>query len=138
MNEFKIKGHTYRANKICAMDQLHLVRRLAPAVVGVVGLAGVKDIKALGPAMLLSKIGPFLDALGRMSDDDVEFVTDMCLSVIERQVGADRGWQKVGGSRALQYEDIDLAVMLRLAFEAGKENLAGFFDALQSMFQGEE
>lgn len=137
MTEFDVGEKTYRVGKIDARRQWHLVRRVAPALVGVVGIASLtnEEGQVVNPRAMIEKIEPFLAALGKMSDEDTDYVLDTCLSVVQRKIEGDRGWSSVGSGGALMFDDIDLAVMMRLAFEAGRENLSGFFDALQSMFQ---
>jgi hypothetical protein len=124
------------------------VRRIAPALMGVIGLADLapsapapaegepRPAPKIDLATLADKIEPFLAALGNMTDENADYVIDTCLSVVERKVGGDRGWQKIGTGGALMYDDIDLATMLQLVFRAGAENLSGFFDAAMSMFPG--
>jgi hypothetical protein len=136
MREIEISGQTYRIGSIAAMRQLHIVRRVAPALVGVLGLSSIKAAADgnLNFRELIDKLEPFMEALGAMKDEDVDYVMDNCLAVVERKVPGDRGWQRVGTTQALMYDDIDLLVMLRLSWEAGRENLEGFIVAFQQMF----
>lgn len=137
MSEVEINGHTYRIGKIDAMRQWHMVRRIAPALIGVLGMANLRAAakdEEMDVRELIDRIEPFLEALSKMSDEDNDYVIDTCLSVVERNVGNDRGWIKIGTSGQLQYDDIDLLVILRLTFEAGRENLLGFFAALRRMY----
>ena len=131
-----ISGHEYRFGRLSAMKQWNVLRRIAPAIIGVLGLANIKSAADdnLDVRSLIDKIEPFLEAMSKLSDDDNEYVIDTCLSVVTRQVGGDRGWVSVGTSGSLQYEDIDMLVMLRLVFETGRENLAGFFAAFRQMY----
>ena len=135
MKEVEISGNTYRIGKIDARRQWHVVRRIAPALVGVISLVDAQDDDAVG---LINKIEPFLSALAKMSDDDSDYVLEICLSVVQRKIDGDRGWSSVGTPSSLMFEDIDLAGMMRIAFEAGSENLAGFFAAIKSMFPTHE
>ncbi len=133
MTEIEIDGQTYRFGKLDARRQWHVVRRVAPALAGVVSLVGAAQDD---DGAILSKIEPFLAALGRMTDEDTDYVLDACLSVVHRKVDGDRGWASVGLSTALMFDDIGLATMMKIAFESGRENLGGFFAELRSMFPG--
>lgn len=132
----EISGHEYQFGKLPAMTQWNVLRRVAPAIVGVLGLANVKAAadNELDAKDLVTKIEPFLAAMAKLSDADNEYVIDTCLSVVKRKVDGDRGWAQVGTSNALMFDDISMLVMLRLVFETGRENLAGFFDALRQMY----
>lgn len=135
MREFEVSGQTYRAGVISARDQFRIVKRLVPAVLGLMSVADFA--KSLGgDGGVLDKMQPFARILSDMPDPDAELILDTCLAVIERKVEGDRGWTKIGSSGGLMYQDINLAVMMRLAYEAGRENLEGFFAALQQMFPG--
>lgn len=137
MSEIEIGGQIYRISKIAAMRQLHIVRRVAPALLGAVG--GVAALQAaaedgMNIRQVLDRMEPFMEALSNMKDEDVDYVVDNCLAVVERKVSGDRGWQKVGISGQLMYDDMDLLVILRLTWEAGRENLEGFISAFRQMF----
>lgn len=139
----EISGHQYQFGKLSAMKQWNVLRRVAPAMVGVLGMANLKAAAAADGGEnqfdvkdLIDKIEPFLDAMSKLSDEDNAYVIDACLSVVTRGQEGDRGWAPVGSSSALMFQDIDLLVMMRLVFEAGRENLLGFFAAFQQMYPG--
>lgn len=135
MLEFTVGAHSYRAGKIDARKQFHLVRRLVPTLVGLISLA---EMREKGLRAILENIGAFTNALARMSDEDADYIMDTLLAAVQRKIEGDRGWASVSGSAGMMFEDISLALMMRLAFEAGRENLQGFFDELQSAFLGEQ
>lgn len=131
MTEFEISGQTYRAGRLDAFAQLHVARRLLP-VVG--GFGGVEQMKTGGAAGLMGQLGPGLDAFAKLPNDDVDFVINTCLGVVQRQVAGDRGWQKItaGGGLAM-FEDIDLIVMLQLVWKVLEAHLEGLFFTLQRL-----
>ena len=44
MSEIEISGRTYRIGKIAAMRQLYIVKRIAPPMVSVLGMANIKAV----------------------------------------------------------------------------------------------
>ncbi len=139
MTEKTIGGHNYRFGKIDARTQFHIVRRLAPTIAGLMTMADLvgEGEASPSPGDLLTKIEPFLQAIGAMSDTDANYILDHCLAVAQRGVEGDRGWSPVmaQGGR-LMFEDIDIGVMMQLAFEAARENLEGFFGVMASALPG--
>lgn len=136
----EISGHEYAFGKLSAMTQWNVLRRIAPAMVGVLGMANLKGVasgeEGFDVRDLIDRIEPFLAAMANLSDEDSKRVIDACLSVVTRKQEGDRGWASVGTSDMLMFQDIDLLVMMRLVFEAGRENLLGFFAAFQQMYPG--
>lgn len=153
--EFKHGPHTYRAGKLPAMTQLHVTRRLAPFLSSLMGavskgelaamLKGNKekgnkeegskaegskaDVAALGVAAM----GPLLDAVGSMPDEQVEYVINTCLSVVERKQ-ATGGWAPAMSGGQLQFEDIDMTGLLAITRNVLQRDLAGFFGASLQAF----
>lgn len=133
MSEIQIGDHVYRLGKLNAFAQFHIARRLAP-VLGSLGAAAVSlpsamdGAVAVGESDTLSVLGPIADAVSKMSDVDVDYVLNTCLSVCARQQGAQ--WARVqapGGG--LMFQDIDLSALMQLAFAVIRENLGNFFPA---------
>lgn len=120
--ETTIKGKTYRAGRMDARRQFHVVRRLAPLLSGLTDLAALKSDP-------MAALGPLAETIATMKDEDADYVLDACLEVTERQQAAG-GWAKVMRHGSLMFEDLDMADMLRLAGAALVENLGGFFDGL--------
>lgn len=129
---FRIGGIEYQAGKLDAKRQFHIVRRLLPVFSGVFDEGSpdsLSDEKALGA---------FLKAAGEMEDDQIDYVIDNCLSIVQRH--DDNIWANItvplpGGKQALRYKDIDdMATMLTIVYHVIRGNLSGFFDALPSDF----
>jgi hypothetical protein len=132
MREFRIGDHLYRARQMNARQQFHVARRLAPLVGQVAALSGLlagsQDSNALFDTMLM----PFAQALSKVSDADCDYVLDACLSVTQRQSGANGSmvWSDVWNARAqrMQFEDIDdVGSMIQIASEVLQDNLGNFF-----------
>ena len=115
--DFQINGIDYKAGKLHAKQQFHIVRRLAPILSGVVGK---------GEAEVLSGIA---EAIASLNDADADFVLFGLLACVERK-DPTGGWAKVSVGESLMYQDIDLVVMLQIAAKAFEGNFSGFFQGL--------
>lgn len=135
LEPFEVGGQTYRAGKINAMTQLHVVRRLAPLIGSVQAMQADPD--GAGDGDLLGRLaGPLATALAAMSDADTEYVVGACLSVCQRQAAGGLGWTPVWSVQAKQpmFDDVDLLAMLQIAAKVLMANVASFTSALpQSM-----
>lgn len=85
--EFEVGAYRYRSAPLSAMDQVHLVRRLAPI------LTALREAAQSGDA--LGMIGPAVEALGSMPDEAVDYVINACMAGVSRQKPGDTGWAKV-------------------------------------------
>lgn len=127
------------------MDQFHVMRRLH----GLAAAAGasfeliqknggaaaleeaVRERKPSG--QILEILAPVLKAVGEMREEDVNYVFDKCLAVVERQIDGDRGWGTVGvRGGGLMFSDIGMPGMLLLTWFTLVENLGDFFSDLLS------
>ena len=130
MEALKVSGHDYVvARRMPAMTQFHVTRRLGPALV----VCGVTFKMMLdGVAVSLDDwaavAGPVLDVVSHMSDDDVEYVINACLRCVDRrnENGTASPLVAPGTDATLMFQDVDMAVMLRLTVEVLRENLANF------------
>lgn len=152
--EFEVGGHAYRAARLDAFQQIHVARRLAPVLGSVAaGLAPIvrELIGALGQAgdnrsgvvigLLASRAEQILaclptlgDALGRINDEDAEYILKTCLGVVQRKV--EGGWNRVtaqnNGSIMPDFDDINGVVALLIARKVVEANLGNFMPALPS------
>jgi len=115
-----VGGFQYRIGRIDARKQFHVARRLAPL------LAGLGDAASLNGDGFAKFLGPIADALSHMSDDDVDYVLDACLSVCHRVQPNGQGAQVMTRS-GLMFQDIDMGQMIQLAVKVIQSNLGGFF-----------
>lgn len=115
--DFAINGVNYKAAKLPAIKQFHIVRRVAPLLAGMTD----KD-KALEGIM---------NGIGSLKDEDANYILFGLLACVEReQVG--HGWAKVSVGESLMFQDIDLAVMFQIATKAFQENYSGFLEGMGS------
>jgi hypothetical protein len=116
----EVGGFQYRIGRIDARKQFHVARRLAPLLAGMTGLPD----KAAG---FSGFIGPLTDALSGMSDEDVDYVLDVCLGVCQRMQPNGHGAPVIARGGGLMFEDIDMGQMVQLAVKVIQQNLSGFF-----------
>jgi len=134
MSEFDIDGTTYRTNrKLSAFEQLHVARRVAPLITRLVPSA--QSSGDTGPTFL-SMMGPIIDGLSQMPDEDVNYIINHCASVVQRAQGGGI-WAPIWNVPAgrLMFEDLDGMQLLRIAIIVMQENLANFMTAPASLFQ---
>lgn len=127
--EFELEGRTYRANKIDARSQFHIVRRLAP-VLGEIAPA-IQGGKKEG----LDALPALASAIAKLSDADADYCIFGLLKAIVRKQDQGLGWTPVSTENLLMYDDISMPIMLQLAFKAFSHNMSGFFAALPSDFK---
>ncbi len=123
--ELELLGVKYRIGKMNALTQLHVGRRLLPALVAV----GIKasDL-AEADATLVDVMEPAVKLIGKMEDTDVNYVLFKALACVTRQQG-ERYAPIISGEHML-FQDIDMPTMIRLTVAVLQENLAGFFALL--------
>lgn len=133
MSEVTIKGQVYLCGRLNARQQLHVVKRLAPVLQGLLPLwamiqqseAGDVSPNELGmhAAVVISQ------TIGQMSDDASDYVLDMCLSAVKFRSPAGT-WAPLrvgnGSGQVMLDAADDLAVQMRLLWEVLYENLQNF------------
>lgn len=125
--EIELDGHTYRIGKLDAIKQWHVFRRLIPVLGSFSGLFSIdQDVVR---STMLNQFLPVFKQLGAMSDLDTDFVLNTCLSVVTRKdTVVPDGWQRVMIQPGhLQFDDIEMVLMLQLTKYVVMENLSSFF-----------
>ncbi len=141
----EVYGKTYQFGKLSAMEQFHVMRRLA-AVSSGLG-EGISKLQAAGgaaailsrdPSQIVSVVSPLMTAIGKMSNEDSEYVINTCMKVVQRKEG-DVAWTPVQSSPGhLMYADIGLTAMVALVWRTLEFNLGGFFSELLSALPSAE
>ena len=138
--EFVFNGQTYLTGKLSAFAQLHLSRRLAPFVAGLVGVAE-SDLKIKTDANgevshegnLQKGLAPLLEAFAGMKDEDMEYIVNTCLDVARRKnTGGNTGLAPIRQNGVAVIE-LPLPAMLAIAYHTIRENMTDFFAALPSL-----
>lgn len=126
--EFTVLDYTYRSGQIDAMTQFHVVRRLAPV------LASFKDVAAQagGGAVGIEALEPVVVAMGRLPDEDVEYIIGKALAVVSRRKSNDAGWAPIWNVAAKrpQFDDIAMPQMLMITMHVIQAALADFLPGL--------
>lgn len=135
-SEVEIAGNVYVITRLPARKQLHIARRLLPVAESLIPLlASSSDTVNVFDAM-----GAMADTVGRLPDNDVDYVIDHCMEAVKIKSGM--GLQNVvamtpQGARPMFEHLDDMAIQLRLVFEVIKENLQNFsFDLLLPSLAG--
>lgn len=130
MKTIEIAGHEYLIGKLDAFAQFHVQRRLAP-ILTEMGIS-VRELAARGvdfdnqpDDVLVTIMSGVMRVISKMSDEDSEYVLRVCCSVVRRKDSG--GLQNILTQGRFQYDDINMQVMVQLAFEVCRENLSGFF-----------
>ena len=146
MIEFEHNGQQYKAEKLPAMQQFHVSRKVGPLVPPLVpifleiarsGAFGDIGTTVAGktPALDLSKLSalmqPFMDGLASMKDEDAEYVLATCLLAVRRKVGD--AWQPVWNARAKlpMFDDLnDVGQLWPMAMRVLQDSLGPFINGL--------
>lgn len=115
--DFSVNGVNYKAGKLPAMKQFHIVRRCAPL------LAGISDKDKV--------LESIFNGLGNLKDEDSEYILFGLLACVQRD-RSPHGWANICTGSSLMFDDIDLFAMMQIATKAFQENFAGFLSALPS------
>ena len=132
--EFQIGERKFQLNKIDALKQFHILRRVGPILSEL-----APALKEIQPSKKKSKESESLDAVARiatpvlnglskLSDTDADFVLYGLLSSVEmQQLG---NWMRVSNNGMLMVQDLELPQLLQLAGRAFVYNMSGFFSGL--------
>lgn len=136
--DFELGGKHFKLNKIDAFKQFHIVRRITPLLAEL--LPAMKNISKVNKnAESMSEeerldqiaefIGPIMNGLSKLSDEDSNRVLFGLLSSVEMQQSSG-GWARVSTDSMLMIQDLELPVLLQIAGRAFMYNLSGFFQGL--------
>ena len=124
MLEFDVADQHYRSGRLDAFRQLHIARKLAPLIAKLSPQAANPDANDF-----FSLMAPVIDGLAEMPEDDVNYITQRCLSVVQRQQG--QQWAPVWNDTAkrLMFDDIDAMQLLQISFQVISDQLGSFMRA---------
>jgi hypothetical protein len=134
MSEVLVNGQAYLIGKLNARQQLHIVKRLAPVLQGLLPIWAMIQRNEVGE-ISVNELGMHAAAvisqtIGSMSDEASDYVLDLCLSAVKFKspVG---NWAPLrmgnnGSGQVMLDAADDLAVQMRLLWEVLYENLQNF------------
>jgi hypothetical protein len=138
--DFEIGGYNYRVEKLNAIAQFHLSRKIAPLIPALapvivkyfeVGKGDLLGAKILQVAELAE---PFAVALAEMTDEAAEQILMMALSKVQVQTDASKNvWMPLwnpAAKMASVLELNDFGHLLPVAIKAILFNLGNFIDGL--------
>lgn len=129
--ELEVDGHKYQVEKLNALKQLHVARRLGPMlVVAGVTVDMVRDGMKLDLDDVVALVGPVMEILSRMPDDEVEYIIFACLGAAKRLQGDAWAPLMTSDGKQLMFADMDMPAMVRVVLEVIKENLGPFLKGL--------
>lgn len=132
--DFSIGEKEFKAGKINAMKQFHVVRRIAPILGDLIPV--LKKFEGMSEEELkkdqIESLAPILNGLAKLSDKDSEFVLYSLLAAVEMK--QDLGnWAKLSNGEQLMFNDLELPVLLQVAGRTFMHNLTGFFAVLPKL-----
>ena len=142
--DFTAGGRDFKLNKMDAMKQFHVVRRLGPILGDIIPVAqkikGTITDSAQSEEERFESIAviaqPILNGLSKLSDEDANKVILGLLSTVEvRQMPAGN-WGRVAREDMIMMQDIEFPVLLQVAGRAFAYNLSGFFATAQQTSHG--
>jgi hypothetical protein len=131
-------GRHFKLNRIDALKQFHIVRRIGPTLAEMLPVLKEADKtpEQFDEAPMSEKLemmaqfaGPALNGLSKLSDEDAELVLFGLLSSIEVKQPSGN-WAKVVSGNMLMMEDLELPSLLQLAGHAFMFNVSNFFSGL--------
>lgn len=123
----ELNGNEYNIEKLSVKKQFHLSRKLAPLIL-TLGKA-INSDRPDNEAGALGALVPVAEILSKMSDEDSEYVLDMCLSVVSRKQG-DKFAKIQAPNGLFMFSDIDLQTAMQLVAAVVRDNLGNFFSTL--------
>ncbi len=139
MAEFTVGDHSYATTRDLNPFVINnVLKRLAPAMAGVVALLGSEtpapesdDFRKSAGALFMSNIGPITKTIAEMPDTDSDFILTTCLGVVSRRTNDGKTLAPIlAAGPQLMFKDITIPDMYMIVYEVLKEHLGPFFASL--------
>ncbi len=136
--DFEIGSRKFKLNKIDAIKQFHIARRITPVLSELIPAMGsiakaAKSKKKVSTEAEFDEIAkvlaPIMTGISKLSDEDSDKVLYGLLSSVEMQQQTGN-WARVSTDTSLMINDLELNVLLNLAGRAFMFNMGGFISAL--------
>lgn len=140
MENLEINGNEYSIGRLNALDQLHVSRKIAPIIPTLMPIISEiakgdleKTIEAIEggdndslPSLepLTEALSPLMEAFATMPEDDVNYITHKCLSVVKRNGAV------VCRGQSIMFDDLDMMQILPLVIAVIRTNLGNFIQDL--------
>lgn len=140
MEIIPIGGHDYAIGRLNALDQLHVSRKIAPIVPNIMPIltevakgdlekviASIEtdeNAELAGLEPLAKALEPFMEAIAKIPEEDVNYVIYKCLSVVKRNGSV------VCRGESIMFDDLDMNHLLPLTVAVIRTNLGNFIQGL--------
>ena len=140
MEIIPIGGHDYTIGRLNALDQLHVSRKIAPIIPNIMPILTevakgdlekvIESIEAdenaelAGLEPLAKALEPFMEAIAKIPEEDVNYVIYKCLSVVKRNGSV------VCRGESIMFDDLDMNHLLPLTVAVIRTNLGNFIQGL--------
>lgn len=131
--EFQVSAKKFRSNKMNAIDQLHVMRKLAPVFTAVGSISSLASL-----AKSEGALSAIASAVSKVPDEDFNSIIGRCLAVVSVEVAAGVGFAPVWSVQAkrLMFDDIDWVAVIQIVANVIQDNLGNFSTALPSGSNG--
>jgi len=120
METIEIDGNTFQIGKLDAFSQLHVFRRVMPLLKPMAAAWKSGD----SPDML-DIVMAVADDFAALPDEQLDYVVKKCMSVVKMQQG--ERFAPLMRADKLMFDNLDMAVLMRLSVAVIMENFQGFF-----------
>ena len=140
MEIIPIGGHDYTIGRLNALDQLHVSRKIAPIIPNIMPIltevakgdlekviASIEtdeNAELAGLEPLAKALEPFMEAIAKIPEEDVNYVIYKCLSVVKRNGAV------VCRGESIMFDDLDMNHLLPLTVAVIRTNLGNFIQGL--------
>ena len=140
MEIIPIGGHDYSIGRLNALDQLHVSRKIAPIIPNIMPIltevakgdlekviASIEtdeNAELAGLEPLAKALEPFMEAIAKIPEEDVNYVIYKCLSVVKRNGSV------VCRGESSMFDDLDMNHLLPLTVAVIRTNLGNFIQGL--------
>jgi hypothetical protein len=111
-------GHTYRVESMTPMVEFHVARRMGAAMVEAVA----ESVRRGDTQVLL----PEVIAWGSLSNENVEYIVNACMSALRRHDPKREQWAPVWAAGQPMFQDIDRKAMIHLVGEVLRLRIGPF------------
>jgi hypothetical protein len=134
--DFESGGRKFKLNKIDAIRQWHIVRRIGPLLTELMPqmakLGKMKEdmTEEQKFAQIVEALTPFMNGLSKLSDENADYVLFRLLGSVEVLQSEHNRWSRVAVDTGILMQDIELPLLLQAAGRALFFNLSNFLDLL--------
>lgn len=141
--DFVVGDKKFKLNKINAMIQFHILRRIGPLLtelMTVMGHIARKNVDGMTEEQKLEEFAkianPIMMGLSKLSDADSEYVLFRLLTATEYHQAQFNVWSRVACDTGILMQELEFPVLMQVATRSLMFNLKGFFSLLPQKASG--